>query len=57
MKQLRIINLVWILIKILYRKGNVLIFYHAIGGCKDVPMEAETVEIRETLLGDKVTIF
>ena len=57
MKQLRIFDLILILMKTYFRKGNVLVFYHCIGGAKDVPVEVEEVEIRETLLGDKVTIY
>ncbi len=57
MKQLKITNTIWFLIKILFRHGNVQLFYHCIGGAKDVPMEVEQIEIRNTLLGNKVTIF
>ena len=57
MKQLKIINAIWQLIKILFRHGNVPLFYHCIGGAGDVPMEVEKIEIRKTMLGDKVTFY
>jgi len=57
MKQIKIIDLVWLLVKILFIHGNAPVFYHAIGGAKDCPMEVEEIEIRKTMFGNKVTIY
>jgi len=57
MKQLKTINIIWRLIKILFRYGNAPLFYHCVGGAKDVPLEVEEIEIRETNLGNLVTFF
>lgn len=58
MKQLRILNLIWLLIKIFFIKGNDFIFYHCCHeGSKDCPLEVEGIEIRKTLVGDKITIY
>jgi len=58
MKPLKIINLVWILVRIFFKYGNVMVYYHVIGGAKDVPIEVEAVEIRRTLSrGNLVTIY
>ena len=55
--QIRIVRLIWLLIKMLSRKGNALVYYHCIGGAWDCPLEVEGIEIRSTLLGDKVTVY
>lgn len=58
MKQLKILNLIWLLIKILCIKGNDFIFYHCCHeGSEDCPLEVEGIEIRKTLVGDKITIY
>ena len=57
MKPLKVINLIWLLVKILFSKGNVFIYYHVVGGAKDCPLEVECIEKRKTMLGDKFTIY
>jgi len=57
MKQLKIIKLIYLLIKMLFIHGNLPVFYHCIGGAKDVPIEIEEVEVRNTLLGKKITMY
>jgi len=57
MKQLKITTLIWMLIKLLFARGNNIVFYHCCGGVKDCPMEIEGIEVRETLTGDKITIY
>jgi len=59
--QLRLFTLIWKLVLVYLRHGNLPVFYHICGSigaeCKDTPMEVEGVEIRETGLGPKVTIW
>ena len=57
MKPLKVISLIWLLVKILFSKGNVFIYYHVVGGAKDCPLEVECIEKRKTMLGDKFTIY
>jgi hypothetical protein len=57
MKQLSVLGLIWELFKILARMGNVNVYYHAIGGVKDSPMEVEGVEIRDSAVEPRVTIW
>jgi len=57
-KQIRLLRLIWRLVKIFFRYGNQEIYYHICGSNSwDVPMEAENVEIRQTLTGPHVTIW
>jgi len=56
MKQLKVRSLIWLLIKILFAHGNVLVFYHCVGAF-DCPLEVESIQIRKTNLGDKITIY
>ncbi len=58
-KQLLTIELIWLLIKSLFRDGNVNVFYNICGfpDCWDCPMEVERIEIRKTQTGDKITII
>uniref|UniRef100_A0A6M3IMC0 Uncharacterized protein n=1 Tax=viral metagenome TaxID=1070528 RepID=A0A6M3IMC0_9ZZZZ len=56
-KQLKVMGLIWLFIRILFSRGNVPVYYHCPESAMDCPLEVEGIEIRETLLGDKVTIF
>lgn len=58
-KTLRLLTLIWRLFKIFFRYGNQEIYYHICGhpDSWDCPMEAENVEVRQTLLGPHVTIW
>jgi hypothetical protein len=61
MKHLRVLMLMWRLMKIFFRYGNQEIYYHVCGSigedAYDVPMDAENVEVRLTRCGPKVTIW
>ena len=58
MRQIKAIELIWLLIKVLFRYGNASIFYHICGHIDsiDCPMEVEGIEIRKSY-EDKVTIY
>jgi len=57
-KQLTVIGLIWKLFGILFRHGNQGVYFHICGhpDSFDCPMEVERIEVRETNLGDKITI-
>ena len=55
MTQLKVIDVIFLLIKILVLKGNVPLYYH-LPGYDDVPLEIEGIEIRHTY-EDKMTIY
>lgn len=61
LQPIRILGLIWRLLRILFQYGNQEIYYHLCGtvgdGSYDVPMEAENVEVRLTNCGPKVTIW
>ena len=57
MKQLTIIQLIIELIKMLFKTGNVKIYYNICGYADYSPMEVEGVEIREPIDELKVTIW
>jgi hypothetical protein len=61
LKNLKLLTLMWRLLKIFFRYGNQEIFYHICGSlgkdCYDVPMDAENVEVRLTKCGPKVTLW
>jgi len=45
-KQIKLLQLLWALIKIFFRKGNIYIFYHVCHpNSHDCPMEAKGVEM------------
>jgi hypothetical protein len=58
-KNLRLLTLIWRMVKIFFRYGNQEIYYHICGSSGDweVPMEAENVEVRLTGCGPKVTLW
>ena len=60
-KDMKLLTLVWLLLKIFIRYGNQEIYYHVCGSigehCYDVPMEAENVEVRLSDCGPKVTLW
>jgi hypothetical protein len=57
--QVRVLGLIWGLIRILFRHGNQEIYYHICGyhDAWDVPMEAEGIGVRMTNTGKKVTLW
>jgi hypothetical protein len=57
--QIRVLDLIWGLIRILFRHGNQKIFYHLCGqgDTWEHPMEAEGIGVRMTQLGKKVTLW
>lgn len=58
MKQLTIIQLIIELIRILFKTGNVKVYYNIAGQSFDFPWEAEGVENRKTFYDErKVTIW
>ena len=58
-KDMRLLTLMWRLLKIFFRYGNQEIYYHICGSgsAYDVPMNAENVEVRLSNCGPKVTIW
>jgi len=58
MRQIKAIELIWLLIKVLFRHGNAPVYYHICGSIDsiDCPMEVEGIEIRKAY-EDKVTIY
>lgn len=58
MRQIKAIELIWLLIKILFRYGNAPIFYHICNSSNsfNCPMEVEGIEIRRSY-ENKVTIY
>lgn len=58
-KYMRVLPLIWRLIKIFCCYGNKTVYYHLCGdhSCYDIPMEAENVEVRLSNCGPKVTIW
>lgn len=61
MKQIRALSLIWALIMVLIRHGNIEIYYHLCGSYAkdswDCPMEAEGIAVRMTNTGKKLTIW
>lgn len=58
MKQLTIISLIWLLIKMVFKEGNDYVYYHCCHKDSfDCPLEVEGIEIRKTLVGNKITIY
>jgi hypothetical protein len=58
--QIKILDLIWGLIRVLFRHGNQEIYYHICGGnydTWDVPIEAEGIGVRMTNMGKKVTLW
>ena len=60
-RQIKVLQLIWGLIKILFRHGNQEVYYHICGSLGkdawDCPMEAEGLSIRMTKNGKKLTIW
>ena len=56
---MKILTLIWRLVKIFFRYGNQEVYYHicSANGAYDVPMDAENVEVRLTNTGPHVTIW
>jgi len=46
-------------IEVWRRYGNVGVYYHCVSeyGCFDCPLEVEGVEVRKSLIEDKITIY
>lgn len=61
LKEMRLLTLLWLLLKIFFRYGNREVYYHVCGSlgenAYDCPMEAENVEVRLSNCGPKVTIW
>ena len=60
MKQIKVIKLILLLLKILITRGNALVFYHMCGrpDSFDYPMEVEGIAIRKPqYLEERVTIY
>ena len=58
MRQIKAIELIWLLIKVLFKCGNAPIYYHICGtpASNDCPLEVGGIEIRKSY-EDKVTIY
>lgn len=57
MNQVSTLGLIWMLLKSFAKRGNVPVYYHCPPPClPTAPFEIERLEVRETSVGEKLTI-